>query len=269
MKKNIILLLLIFQAQFLFAQTLDEQIFKEKILLPKGETKAQTTIILAKSFMGKPYIAATLEGASEKLVCNLREFDCFTLVENVVAVTLTKQQGKSSYTDYKKYLQNLRYRNGVINGYPSRIHYFSEWVTQAEQNSFIEDMTKHWGIKSNKAINFMSNHRNLYSALANNDNYSKIIEMEASLLANPFYEIPKSNLAKVESKIKDGDIIVFTSTVNGLDVNHEGFAIHQNGELHLLHASLDQKKVIISTETLGEYLNKIKKHQGIMVLRLR
>ena len=266
MKQIIIFLFL--STQLAFSQTIDEQLFKEKMAFAKGQTKAQTTLIIAKSFLGKPYTAATLEGTSEKLVCNLREFDCYTLVENVVALTLLKYEGKTSYEEYKKMLQNLRYRNGKIEGYASRIHYFVEWIAQAEKRGIIENMTKQWGKAYHKDINFMSSHRNLYKSLADEASFQTIQATENTISNYSFYEIPKSDFSKVESKIKDGDIIVFTSTVNGLDVNHEGFAIRQNGKLHLLHASLDQKKVIISTETLEEYLHKIKKHQGIIVLRL-
>jgi hypothetical protein len=59
-----------------------------------------------------------------------------------------------------------------------------------------------------------------------------------------------------------------TSNVDGLDFNHEGFAIQKNGRVYLLHASYEQKKVIISTELLVDYLNRINKHSGISVLRL-
>ena len=42
---------------------------------------------IGKFFLGTPYVAGTLETkGAEHLVVNLREYDCVTFVENVVAL---------------------------------------------------------------------------------------------------------------------------------------------------------------------------------------
>lgn len=259
-------------AHFSFAQSADEMIFMQKMKLPKGQTKAQTILTIAKSFMGQPYKAATLEGnPKEQLVCNLRDFDCSTFVESVTAMTLVKHGNNPSYTNYNTQLQNLRYRNGEINGYASRLHYFREWMIQAEANKIAEDITKNiGGIKQKKTINFMTVSRELYPKLQDENTYLAIKESQKNINNYDFYYIPKWKLEKreVEDKIQDGDIIAITSNVDGLDYNHEGFAIRQNGRLYLLHASYELKKVIISKEPLVDYLNRVNKHSGISVIRL-
>ena len=52
---------------------------------------------IGKFFLGTPYVTGTLETeGAEHLVVNLREYDCVTFVENVVAlVYLVKSQEKS------------------------------------------------------------------------------------------------------------------------------------------------------------------------------
>jgi len=52
-----------------------------------------------------------------------------------------------------------------------------------------------------------------------------------------------------------------------MDISHVVIAIHKAGRIHLMHASLKYKKVIVSTETLEQYLNTYKSITGIMVAR--
>lgn len=246
----------------------NEKLVLEKIKLSTDKPINETLLVVGKSFLGLPYEGGTLEGPEEKLICKIDAFDCYTFVENVLAISLcSKTQG--NYDDYTDYLTELRYRNGEIDGYESRIHYFFDWVKNAEKNNIVKDLSPILGIKNDKKINFMSQNRRYYPSFAKDDTIlGKIIEMEKNLEKYPFYYIPQEEFTKYESAIKNGDIIAFTSTKAGLDVNHEGFAIWQNNKLHLMHASLDFKKVIISTETLEQYLKRIKTHSGVMVVRV-
>lgn len=270
MKKTLIFLLFIISFNQTFAQNVDETIFSQKMKISNAETKAQTALVIAKSFLGKPYKAGTLEGNNdEQLICNLRDFDCSTFVESVTAMTLTKYSDKPTYKNYQNELKKLRYRNGEINGYASRLHYFREWIIQTEEKNIAKDVTNLvGGEKLVKEINFMTTHRELYPNLKDENEFKVVKANQKILNQYDFYFIPKTKVSKIENQIKDGDIIAITSTVGGLDFNHEGFAIRQNGRLYLLHASYEQKKVIISDEPLSDYLARIKKHSGITVLRL-
>lgn len=240
-----------------------------KILQTPPKEKLNKTILdVAGQFLGKPYVPATLEKTPEALVVNLGEFDCFTLVENVLALSLAKHNAEAGLDVYREYLQLLRYRDGVIDGYPSRMHYFTDWARQATDNGILVNITEEVGEVQEKPIDFMSANRRLYPALATDDKaLAAIVSTEKALNEHPFYYVPKSKFSAVEDQIEDGDIIAFTSVVKGLDVNHEGFAIRKGGKLYLLHASLDEKKVIISKETLQQYLERIKKHSGILIFR--
>ena len=262
--------LLIFSFNLLLAQNADEVVFKQKMDLPKRETTAQSALIIAQSFIGQPYKAGTLDAPNkEQLVCNLKDFDCWTLVETVSAMAITKHSSKTSFATFLSNLKKLRYRDGQINGYASRLHYFKEWAIRAEENKLVQDMTEMiGGVSSEKKINFMTNHRDLYPHLQSNETFSAVESFEDNLNKYDFYYIPKANVRKIESQIQDGDIIAITSNIEGLDFNHEGFAIRKNGRIHLLHASQEMKKIVISTEPLSDYLNRFKKHSGIAVVRL-
>lgn len=240
-----------------------------KILRTPAKDKLNKTMLnVAEQFLGKPYVPGTLEKTPEALVINLEEFDCFTLVEHVLALSLAKHSPEAGLDAYREYLQLLRYRNGVIDGYTSRMHYFIDWARQAVDNGILLDITEEVGEVQEKPISFMSENRKLYPALATDDKaLAEIVKTEKALNENAFYFVPKTKFSSVEDQIEEGDIIAFTSVVKGLDVNHEGFAIRKGGKLHLLHASLDEKKVIVSKETLLQYLERIRKHSGIMIFR--
>jgi len=69
--------------------------------------------------------------------------------------------------------------------------------------------------------------------------------------------------------VQNGDLIAITTSIPGLDIAHVGLAIFVNERLHLFHASSTQKEVVISEETLQDYLKGITKNNGIIVARLQ
>lgn len=270
MKYNRCLLLFLFCIFFkntLAQDTIKNQV-NSKLAIVKGATFTETLLNVGKSFINVPYVGQTLEGPKEVLVCKLDGLDCYTFVENVLALTNTIYSANPTFEKYKAHLKTLRYRNGTIAGYASRIHYFSEWATQASQLNYLDDITRTHGSVLPKKVNFMSTHRKSYKAFAE-DTWvlAQIQKMEKNIENNQIYHIPRAQFITNQKLIQDGDIVAFTSTVDGLDVNHEGFAIWDKGVLKFMHASLEKKKVIISTESILEYINRIHKHAGVMVLR--
>jgi hypothetical protein len=222
-----------------------------------------------KQWMGTPYVAHTLERPDgEKLVINLREQDCTTFLENTLATAASMKSKSPSFETYTDLLQQIRYRNGLIQGYPSRLHYFSEWLYENEKNGFLQVVTRQLGGKPYmKPLNFMSSHRTAYAALKDEKNYQQIGKIEEVLNTRQYYYIPKAEVKNIEGKLQDGDIIAITTGIQGLDVVHVGFAKRHNNRIHLLHASLDEKKVVISSKPLAEYLIGNKNQSGIMVAR--
>jgi Protein of unknown function (DUF1460) len=244
-------------------------IFSQKMELPKGNTKTETAMIVAKSFLERPYTPHTLEQTPEKLVCNLKEFDCFTFVESVLALTASNH-GRKVYSEYVNNLQQMRYRKGEINDYGSRLHYFLEWKLQNEARGLFSDVTAQLGgEKTQPTINFMTTHRNAYAGLQEEAAFEQVVKVETTLSQTSWHKIPKEKVAAVEAQLKEGDIIGITSNIAGLDFNHEGFVVKKDNRVYLLHASSDAKKVVISADPLTTYLQKIKKHDGIVVLRLK
>ncbi len=230
----------------------------------------ETMVRLGSALLDTPYVGGTLEGnKQEQLVINLSELDCTTFVENLLALTICKTESLHAYAEA---LRQIRYRGGKIEGYASRLHYFSEWIAENEKQGVIKEVTRLHPCAEplDKKIDFMSAHPNYYPALIDNSKeMEKIREAEKRISSNNTYYIPKSNLASEQLRwIESGDVIAITTTIKGLDVVHVGIAVRQGEEVHLLHASSDAKRVILDPRTLEKQLANNKNQSGIRVLRL-
>ncbi|MDR0824572.1 MAG: DUF1460 domain-containing protein [Prevotella sp.] len=238
----------------------------------KKETLGELLINSAKFFIGKPYVASTLEGSdNETLTINLRELDCTTFIENCVVLSLVIKSGDHSFDNYRETLRNTRYRNGVVDGYASRLHYTSDWIYENAKRGILKNISKEIGGKTVRhPLSFMSEYSLSYKHLKNNPSeIKKIKDIEAIINGRNNYEIiPVSSITANEKNIKDGDIIAFATSISGLDYSHVGMAYRQNGELHFIHASSSQKQVVIEKKTLSDYCKSSKNCTGISILRI-
>jgi len=233
-------------------------------------TLAQLAVKIGKSFIETPYVAQTLEiDGDEQLVINLAGMDCTTFVEYVLAMAFTIKSEDHSFASFADFLRCLRYRNGLINGYPSRLHYFTEWLINNSQKGILYLASDSIGTSIlDMNLNFMSKNAHLYKQLSNKEFLNNITETEKQLAGYELKYISKNHISTFEEKIEDGDIIAFTTSIAGLDVSHTGFALHKNGRLHLLHASTRTNKVEITPVPLHDYLSNINRVTGILVGRV-
>lgn len=239
--------------------------FLEQKKLPIGEL----VVAIGKSFEGTPYVGQTLEkGIEEKLVVNLREFDCTTFVENCLAFARTVKSDNPSYDNFLQELQRIRYRNGVRDQYPSRLHYFSDWLFNNSEKKIISLPTRsNTEVFANK-VNFMSSHPDSYQQLKENPGFiDQLKKQEEAISARPYHYISKEKIKEAEDELKEGDIAGITTNIAGLDIVHTVFLTKVNGRIHLLHASSSAKKVVISDEPLEDYLATKKIQTGIMIGR--
>lgn len=239
--------------------------FSDKKDIPIGEL----IILIGKSFQGTPYVAHTLENdTDEKLVVNLRELDCTTFAENCLALARTIKTGDPTYKSFLVNLQQIRYRNGIRNHYPSRLHYFSDWLMNNAEKNIIDLPAVNFGEIFHNQLNFMSTHPESYQCLKENPAFvAELDKLEKDISAKKYYFIPKDKIASVESMLNEGDIAGITTNIKGLDIVHTILLTKVNGRVHLLHASSSANKVILSDEPLNDYLAKNKIQTGLMVGR--
>jgi hypothetical protein len=263
----------------LIAQVYDEkdvEVCNSKFQLAVEKNLAEKPIgdviaAIGKSFIGTDYLAHSLEiEGDEQLVINLTGLDCTTFLENSLVLARCIKERDTSFENYQNELQFIRYRNGVTEGYPSRLHYFSDWIYDNVTKGVIADVTKEIGGKKIKFnLNFMSTHPESYKQLKENQDYIPVIEkQEKEISRRDYLYIPKEELSSKENLIQNGDLIAITTTVKGLDIGHIGIAVFMDdGRIHLLHAPTENTKVQITIQPLADYLMEYKRHSGVIVLR--
>ena len=252
----------------------DDEIFRDTMAwaktqglakLPVGEAMAA----FGKHFIGTPYVAHSLEEpGDEHLVVNLRGFDCLTFVENMLAMARCVRSGKATFDDFKKQLTLIRYTGGVISGYPSRLHYFTDWMKDNGAKGVLHPLTQELGgVAYTKTIDFMSTHTASYRQLADTAFVQRIRAAETTLNASPLYYIPAEMITGIEGKLQSGDVIGAVTTMAGIDIAHTGMVLLTGGKAHFLHAPLSGKHVLVSDGSLAQYIQSIRSHTGIVVGR--
>ena len=274
MKRLLLIGLILWSACSAFADEQDrasiEKWLQEAVSLPKDSCR---TLHFAKKMLGVPYVAGTLDGnEEEQLVVLVDSLDCTTFVETVLAFCIADKRGERDYEGFKKALTQIRYRDGILNGYTSRLHYFSDWICNNEQMGFVKECTSETACSLPKELwlDFMTTHVDSYLPMKKNPELVKeMASHEKNWQGTVVSYIPKEklNLPPEGLKIKDGDVLALVTNIKGLDVVHVGFAFWKEGKLHLLHASSSAKKVIEDPKTQYESSKNTKAHIGVRAIR--
>jgi len=250
----------------------DKEIVEEVLGFYAAEKEAPSSdlmVMVASFFQGTPYVAFTLESEDEHLIINLRELDCTTFAENCLAISRTIQSEIPSFEQFAMELQHIRYRDGRIDGYPSRLHYFCDWIYNNQQKKLIRDVSREIAQRPlSKQIHFMSNHPESYRQLKDSALLVEAIAaQEKEISAREMFFIPESDIEEVEDQLMDGDIVGITTGIEGIAISHVGILVRKAGRMHLIHASSKAEKVVVSENTLEAYLLNSKSATGIMVAR--
>ena len=247
-----------------------EKWLKEAASLPKDSCR---TLHFAKQMLGVPYVAGTLDGnEEEQLVVRTDALDCTTFVETVLAFCIADKRGERDFEGFKKALTDVRYRDGILNGYTSRLHYFSDWIRNNEQMGFVKECTSETACAQPKELwlDFMTTHVDSYLPMKKDASLvEEMAAQEKNWQGTVVSYIPKEklDLSSDELKIKDGDVLALVTNIKGLDIVHVGFAFWREGKLHLLHASSSAKKVIEDPKTQYESSKNTKAHIGLRAIR--
>jgi hypothetical protein len=229
--------------------------------------------------IGTPYEAFTLEeylraGGSpmrtEPLTLSLTRFDCVSLVEACLAIArMARSNGVPTWEGFGQEMERLRYRGGERAGYTSRLHYFSEWISDNARRGIVRELGQELGGRPDtRPLRFMSSNPDSYPALAHAEVREEIARMERRLDTQPRYVIPTERIPEVDPQIQTGDILAFATAIEGLDVTHSAYAYRdEGGVLRVLHAPLSGGVVEITRSTLPEYVRAIRRSTGILVAR--
>ena len=227
--------------------------------------------------LGAPYAANTLEaylveGGSpdaEPLILHLSKFDCVSLVESALAAARTAAAPDAGWERFAREVERMRYRGGVRRGYPSRLHYFSEWMRDGERRGLLRDLGPDLGaVRDERPLRFMSAHRGSYAALRDDATFAAIVERERALDCCPRNLVPKARIPEVTARLETGDVLAFATSIEGLDVTHTGLAYRDRaGVMRVLHAPLSGGVVQVSPGTIADYVDGLRNSTGILTAR--
>lgn len=290
-ERKILLLLMMLLSMSVHSHSI-KYLAKDSILVEsmlreaKGKGK-KDIIYFARKFKGTPYVAHTLDlNKSESLVVNLRQLDCTTFVETIIALKRCAMKGQVRFSDYCQQLRQIRYAGGIVS-YTKRKHYFGFWIEENQKQGIVTKVeptpydanTQMWhpfSAERKLNVNYMTQHYQSYAMLKNKPEWlPEIRKMEESLTGKVWRYIPVEKLRDSADKnsslrkiIREGDILAILTNKKGLDISHLGIATwHQDG-LHLLNASQVHHKVVDEPMTLYKYMTKHPSQLGIIVVRV-
>ena len=246
------------------------------VSLLNKETGQNDVLFYARHFRGTPYVGGTLEvGKTEKLIVNLRQMDCATYAETVLALAMTHRQGSRDFAAFCQNLMSLRYRDGLNTGYLSRLHYFTWWMHDNMARGIIAPVTLPDRLTTPLHVNnyYMSRNAEKYPHLKGNTaRIDSIRRMEQAQNGSDGRYLPaaQTHLSRKELPyISDGDLIAIVTRKKGLDYSHLGFAVWgKDGHLHLLNASQLHRQVVEEPKPLHKYLKEHPTSIGIRLWRL-
>lgn len=240
---------------------------------PLGPAVARAGVLA----LGTPYLAHTLETYLERgtgprdepLTLRLTVFDCVSLVEATVAAARTARVAGAGWERFGAEVERMRYRGGVRRGYGSRLHYFSEWISDGARRGLVRDLgAELGGAPDPRPLRFMTEHRGSYAALADDPTFTEIGAMERALDDAPRIVVPRARVEAASEGLRSGDVLAFATGIAGLDVTHTGLACRDAGGVpRVLHAPLSGGVVQVSPGTISEYVDGLRGCTGILAAR--
>jgi hypothetical protein len=252
---------------------------REEGLVDADDPTGRAATRVGELAVGTPYEAFTLEkyltagdspSRTEPLTLHLDRFDCVSLVESCIAVArVAHQEGAPTWNAFAREMERMRYREGVREGYTSRLHYFSEWLDDNERRGLVRVLGRELGgVADTRPLRFMSTHPEAYPALAVPAILSEIGAMERRLDDSPRFVIPTDRVVTIAEQIRTGDVLAFATSIEGLDVTHAAFAYRDEADaLRVLHAPLSGGVVEVTDSTVPEYVAAIRRATGILIAR--
>jgi len=243
--------------------------------LPIGER----TAAVGQALVGTRYKHFTLEidNRIESPSANFQGMDCWTFFEIALSFARMLNEPESNWTPERllHYIEMDRYRGGECTGdYLSRLHYLEDWLYDNNRRGLVEDLTRDLGGRSvpHSAREMTAGWRHYRYLAANRSLLGPLARMEANVSSRPLYEIAKSQVARIEPKLRSGDIIGIISRDRGglRSTAHVGLALRtSDGVLHFMHASSPSNygRVVVDSE-LSKYLYRYGSDSGILVGRL-
>ncbi|HEX2190191.1 MAG TPA: N-acetylmuramoyl-L-alanine amidase-like domain-containing protein [Longimicrobiaceae bacterium] len=207
--------------------------------------------------------------AREPLSLPLDRFNCLSFVESCLAVArLAASDGAPSWEAFAREVERVRYRDGARRGYTSRLHYFSEWLSDNARRGILLDLGPRLGVPDPGTLDYITTRAERYPALRDPAVHAEMRRHEQRLAAIPRWVIPTRDLPRVEPLLEEGDVVGLVLAQEGLDVAHAGIVCTgPTGRPTLLSARQSAGEVLVDPQPLVEHVRIRDFYTGICVGR--
>ncbi len=186
---------------------------------------------ISELFLGRPYVEGSLAGGPElpeEFRIALNAFDCVTYIEVVLGLALAQ-----TIDEFIDIVRRVRYEDGEID-WVRRNHYMTDWGARNAESGFITNITTGPG------------------AVEKTCTLSLIAGLPAK--TTTFRYFPTQSSAEAGASIETGDLILFVSTRQTLDVFHTGIVVVREWRRLLRHATRTAGAVI--EQELAEFVSE-------------
>lgn len=228
-----------------------------------GEKPAGIVAPIALKFVGTPFVeVARTDSAGENQI-RLDGFDEMSFINSVAALAKTATSpGFLRPKDYEEMLEKLSFRRGIADGFSSRMLYGGDWIVDNRSRGNVKELTEDYSDQfKTKSLEWISRHRDLYSALKDSAAFEKqkMVEMGYRTFKIPHLKRESSDWKQINSEIEDGDVVMLLTNNPDMDFRDVGVVVRRQDGLHLIHASRQAGKVIEESEPLGRYIKRLAK----------
>ncbi|MEM7602600.1 MAG: N-acetylmuramoyl-L-alanine amidase-like domain-containing protein [Verrucomicrobiota bacterium] len=264
----------VFKGEARFRQLCETAKRKNWASLPIGER----TNAFGLALCGTPYVNYTLEihDRIESPSVNFEGLDCWTFYEVSLAMARLIKNSPSAWTreGLLHYIELERYRNGRCDGtYVSRMHHLEEVFADNQQRGLGTNVTASLGgSRLRRQVKYMSTSTAIRNSRYLRHDPSMVPEMariEAQISTLPVYYIPNSRVARIESKIQNGDVLAIVSNWHSTYTSHVGLAKRDGSTCRFMHASSSRRKgrQCLVDARISQYLREKKTNIGLIVFR--
>jgi hypothetical protein len=211
---------------------------------------------------GSPYRANPLDDFGDREVCSvdLTSFDCVTFIETTLAFARMLKQGGRTPSDLLRQIGFIRYRQGSVGNFSTRLNYTTDWFVDNEKKHVLRLLfTLPGSQRFTQKVGFMSTHSDKYRQLVAHPELVEVIRRQEDEINHRSLKfVPLDKIAAVEPLLHTGDIVGVCTNQSGLDIAHTGLVLRtEDGVAHFVDASSMKKNmnVVIEPGPISQVFN--------------
>jgi len=239
-----------------------------------GESFGELVARSGTAQLGTPYYNHPQTTEPEQFSIALDTFQCVSFVESTMALSRCIWKNENNEDCFIKEVKESRYRDGEVDGYASRLHYFFDWLSNNSERGRLTPLTRAFGgrkfkrRRQKKLFSIMTSRPKRYPALLNPSVFHDIQSIENSLNSQHPYVLRRKQLTGLNDRLENGDVVAVVTNTRGILISHTGFILkNSDGKARFLHASSYHERVVVSENDIADYISRDKSRLGILIYR--